>query len=106
RELENNDSLEWLQAKQQYSYAKAEYALFQSVVNLNSSQLKKKKFDYDGGINNLTDLLNHQISMHRDKINFIQKELAFNRAGLQLRYLSGQLLKDTINISLIDIPYE
>ncbi|MFH0782113.1 MAG: TolC family protein [Pseudomonadota bacterium] len=106
KELENNDSVEWLQATQQYSYAKSEYALSQSVENLNRSQLEKKQFDYDSGRIQLPDLLNHQISMHRDKINFVQKELAFNRAGLQLRYLSGQLLKDTINISLIDIPYE
>ncbi len=106
KELDNNDSGEWLQAVQQFSYARSEYALLQSVENLNGTQLKKKQSEYDSGIIRLPDLLSQQIAMHRDKINFIQKELAYNRAGLQLRYLSGQLLKDTINISLVDIPYE
>lgn len=106
KELENNDSGEWLQAVQQFSYARSEYALLQSVENLNGVQLKKKQSEYDSGVIRLPDLLNQQIAMHRDKINFIQKDLACNRAGLQLRYLSGQLLKDTINISLVDIPYE
>ena len=106
KEIENNESLEWLKATRQYSSAKSEYNLSQSVEKLNQLQLKKKEFEYNRGSIRLPELINHQILLRREKISTIRKELALNRAVLQLRYLSGQLLKDTVNISLSDMPYE
>lgn len=106
REVENGDSLAWRQATEQFSLAKTEYTMSQSIENLNNLQLKKKESEYNTGTIKLPDFINYQIEMHRDKINIIQKELVFYKAGLKLRHLSGQLLKETINISLADVPYE
>lgn len=106
REIENNDSLEWLQATQQYAFAKSEYKMAQSVDKLNRIRMKKWKLDYTNGTTNLPAFLNYQIGLHRDELKTIRKKFTFNKAKLQLRHLSGQLLRDTFNISLAEIPYE
>jgi len=106
KEIKNGDAIEWLQAMRKYSSAKSQYALAQSFEKLKKLQLKKKKFEYANGIIKLSELLNHQIAQNREKLNTVQKEFFLNQAGLRLRHLSGQLLKDTLNISLTDISYE
>lgn len=106
REIENNNSLEWLQATQQYAFAKSDYTVAQSTEKLNRIRMKKLKFDYANGTIKLPALLNYQIALHRDELHTIQKDFAFNTAKLKLRHLSGQLLKDTFNISLAETPYE
>ncbi|AGF78536.1 outer membrane protein [Desulfocapsa sulfexigens DSM 10523] len=106
KEIENNDSLEWLKATQQYSSAKSAYALSQSIEKLNNIQMKKREIDYARGTIELPELIDHQIALHRKSLDTIQKQFSLNKATLKLRHLSGQLLKDTFNISLADIPYE
>jgi outer membrane protein TolC len=106
REIENNDSLEWLQATQQYAFAKSDYKMAQSVDKLNRIRMKKWELDYTNGTTNLPAFLNYQIGLHRDELKTIRKKFTFNKAKLQLRHLSGQLLRDTFNISLAEIPYE
>lgn len=106
KEVENNDLLEWLKATQKYHLAKTEYTLSQSAEKFKRLQIKKKEFDYDRGAIKLPDLLNHKISFHRDRMRTIWKEFDFNKARLQLRHLSGLLLKDTVNISLLNNAYE
>jgi outer membrane protein TolC len=106
KETENNSALEWLQAKMQYNLAKAEYSMSQSSENIKIFNLKKRESEYKAGIIKFPDLVNQQIEMHTGRVDLIQKELAYNKAGLKLRYLSGQLLKDTINISFVVAPNE
>lgn len=106
REIENNDSIEWLQATQQYAFANSEYKVAQSIEKLNRIRMKKWEFDYNNGAIELPAFINHQIALHRDELKTIKKEFSFNSAGLKLRHLSGQLLKDTFNISLAESSYE
>ena len=106
KEIENKDAVEWLQAMQEFLSAKSQYTLAQSHEKLKEIQLKKKKFEYENGIIQLPELLDHQIAQNRKKLKTIQKDLSLKKAGLRLRHLSGQLLKDTLNISLTENSYE
>ena len=105
-EIENNDSIKWLQASQQFSIARTEYNVAQSVVKLRILELKKKEFDYNKGAIRLPQLLDHQVEIHREKINATRKKLELQKALLQIRSLSGQLLRDTVHVSIPEIPHD
>lgn len=105
-EIETNDSLEWLQATQEFLLAKTEYTLSLAAEKIELQQIRKKEFEYDRGDIKLPDLLDAKASFHRDRIRTIGKLLALNKTRLRLRYLSGQLLKENINISITDNAYD
>ena len=106
REVENKDSVKWLQAMQKLTLARSEYNLSSSVVKLKMLEMKKKEFHYNQGTIKLPQVVSHQVEIHREKIREIMKKLELQRAWLQLRHLSGQLLKDTVNVSMPEMPYE
>ena len=106
KEIDNSEAIEWMRATQQYVAEKSKYSLAQSMEKLKSIELKRKRYEYNNGLIELPELIHHQIAHHREQLTTIQKGLSLQRAGLALRHLSGQLVKDTLNISIADINNE
>ncbi len=99
KEIESDDTLEWLDAMRRATLKKSEHAIALSAEKVRLLEKKRKQYEYDNGTIRLPDLLNEKISFHRDRIQIISKKLEFNKAILNLRYLSGDLLNNTVNIS-------
>ncbi len=106
RAIKNSASLEWFRATKEFSLAKSRNTLFLSSLKLKEIQIKKSESDYSSGSISLPELLSLQIDLLRNRIKAIEKNHSTNQAWLKLRHLSGQLLKDTLNISFMDSSHE
>ncbi len=102
RAFENDESLKWLEAVQNYTVAVLEVQTSADLLELNKARLKKLGYDLETGNVSPQDYFDSQMRGHQKSIEHILKEHKMFKAGLELRHLSGQLLTDTVNISFSD----